>query len=340
MARPDQAPYVTAHILAQLLDSPALEAEALTAFQSVMRADGCDLPVLLREGRQVPLQWLRAVYPALDADGAARLGYAAGEQARLTSYAPLSLPLISAPTIREALRLVTFLPLITNSVSAHCLEQHEGMAIVLTVDTGDPVLDRFPVFYGAAALVRLVQLLSPEAADLVVHIAWPQPKGFSDHPECIAGRLQFNALFHHITVPNVTLGAPCQLADPVAYRAGLESLEVRLAGLGVGDSVRDRVRRLLGSQSALLTIDEAARLLNLSVSTLKRRLAADGTAYRALREAVSQERAVLMLADPSRSLESVATALGYSDIANFSHAFKRWTGRSPGAFRRESVDSP
>ncbi|MER5837517.1 AraC family transcriptional regulator, partial [Streptomyces sp. NPDC002130] len=39
------------------------------------------------------------------------------------------------------------------------------------------------------------------------------------------------------------------------------------------------------------------------------------------------------LLDRSVSVSEIATELGYSDLANFSHAFKRWTGRSPKDFR-------
>jgi AraC-like DNA-binding protein len=42
-----------------------------------------------------------------------------------------------------------------------------------------------------------------------------------------------------------------------------------------------------------------------------------------------------MLMDATLSLEAIASLLGYSDLSNFSHAFKRWTGHSPGAFRRQ-----
>jgi AraC-like DNA-binding protein len=34
------------------------------------------------------------------------------------------------------------------------------------------------------------------------------------------------------------------------------------------------------------------------------------------------------------SNDDIAVALGFRDPANFRHAFRRWTGRSPSAFRR------
>ena len=75
-------------------------------------------------------------------------------------------------------------------------------------------------------------------------------------------------------------------------------------------------------------------MLGMSISTAKRRLDAEGTTFRKLREAVLRERAIVRLLDPSLPVSQIAIDLGYSDLANFSHAFKRWTGQSPVPFRR------
>lgn len=330
---------ITAHILAQLLDSSILDGDAAAGFHAVMRAEGRDMAAMLRDGEQIPLRWFLEVYPHLDTQQAATMGYAAGEQARITSYTPLSLPLISAPTIHEVVRMLAFLPLITNSLSARCIERADDVAIVLTATSGDPALDRFIVFYGAAAFVRLLSLLSTDATDFTFHIAWPPPAGFAQQSECVAGRLRFDAPLHHIVVPRTTLQAACLFADPIAHRAALAALQARLDTLGFADNIINRLRQLLDSHRGLVAIDDAARLLCMSVSTLKRRLADRNTSFRALRESASRERALLLLADKSLSLESIANALGYSDRANFSHAFKRWTGMAPGAFRRHAWGS-
>jgi AraC-like DNA-binding protein len=36
-------------------------------------------------------------------------------------------------------------------------------------------------------------------------------------------------------------------------------------------------------------------------------------------------------------MPELARRLGFSDIANFYHAFRRWTGCAPGAYRKNQV---
>ncbi|WP_293389773.1 AraC family transcriptional regulator [Nevskia sp.] len=330
---------MTAHILAQLLDSPVLDADAIARFHALMQREGCELTAMVRQGVQTPLRWFREVFPALDADQAALLGHAAGEQARLTSYSPLSLSLVSAATIQEVMRLLAFLPLLSNSLSARLVERDTDTAVVLTAASSDPVLDRFLVFYCAAAINRLLQLLSDQPHGLAIDIAWPRPAGFQQQPAGGTDGFRFNAPRHQIVVSRATLQAACRFADPIAYQTELAGLQARMATLGIGDDITERLRRLLDTHRSLISIEEAAPTLHLSVSTLKRRLAEAGTSFRALRESVFQHRAMLLLADRSLSLESIADMLGYSDLANFSHAFKRWTGVSPGVFRRSSSEA-
>lgn len=336
VASPRREPLVTAHIFAQLLDSSLLDAVAVARFHAVLQREGCDLPEMVREGVQTPLRWLRDVYPELNADQAALLGYGAGEQARLTSYSPLSLPLISATTIHDALRVLDYLPLISNGVSARLVERADDVAIVITAAVDDPALDRFLVFYCASAIVRLLRLLAAAPFDLAVQFAWPQPAGFEHPLAWESGSLRFDAPLHYIVMPNASLNVACRFADSIAYRAELAGLRARMASLGVSDDVVERLRSLLGKHGSLVSIEDAATQLHMSVSTLKRRLSEAHTSFRELRESVLKDRAILLLADASLSLPVIAEALGYSDLTNFSHAFKRWTGIAPGVFRTSS----
>jgi AraC-like DNA-binding protein len=71
-----------------------------------------------------------------------------------------------------------------------------------------------------------------------------------------------------------------------------------------------------------------------SPRTLKRKLADLGTGFSELLEEQQRERALMLLRSEQLSLEDVAARVGYSDVANFTRAFRRWTGLTPGAYRR------
>lgn len=88
--------------------------------------------------------------------------------------------------------------------------------------------------------------------------------------------------------------------------------------------------RLLDGQS---DIEGAARLAGLSVQTLQRRLRLKGYTYRDILSAVRHRRALDLLTEAELPVVEIALALGYEDHASFTHAFTRWTGRSPAHYR-------
>jgi AraC-like DNA-binding protein len=71
-----------------------------------------------------------------------------------------------------------------------------------------------------------------------------------------------------------------------------------------------------------------------SVRTLQRRLSDMDTTFSAVVNAAQVRVASELLAQSDFSLTEIAHQLGYSDQANFTRAFYRWTGLSPGAYRR------
>jgi len=83
-----------------------------------------------------------------------------------------------------------------------------------------------------------------------------------------------------------------------------------------------------------VTADDAAAAMHMSARTLQRRLEAEGTSFSDVLDATREEVARALLADPALPLAEVAYRTGFADLATFSRAFKRWTGKPPGQFRR------
>ena len=96
----------------------------------------------------------------------------------------------------------------------------------------------------------------------------------------------------------------------------------------------ERLRRFMWQTlPAWPDLKRTARHLNLSVSTLQRRLAREGQTFQKVKDALRCEMAMSRLGGASTSIDSLAEEVGFADSAAFRRAFKSWTGRPPGSYR-------
>ncbi|MEU7224109.1 AraC family transcriptional regulator [Streptomyces chrestomyceticus] len=107
-----------------------------------------------------------------------------------------------------------------------------------------------------------------------------------------------------------------------------------------GTTVTERVRRTLvlalraAGPARLPEAAEVAARLAVSPATLRRRLQEEGTSYRRLKDAVRRDAAISSLAAGREPIAELAARLGFSEDTAFHRAFRRWTGTTPGAYRR------
>lgn len=320
----------------QLLQSQALDPDAVARLRNIMAREGTAEGTLIQHDVQVPLRWFREAYPELDVDQATLLGFAFAEQAHLTSFGPLSFPLVSAGSVAEIVELLTYLPLVSTALSPQFHPTDQGLTVGLTGHAGDPALDCLVVTYCGSTLLRLLDMLAGEVPAVTLHLSWPAPAFLAqtNQEDVLAGRLFFDAPTSFLHIPADTLNEACRFSDPVAYRLAIADLQRTLDERNGTASFSEKVRRLLEKADPGQRRSQwVARELSISTSTLKRRLSEEGTSFRALHQSFLRERAMLRLLDRSVSVSEIATDLGYSDLTNFSHTFKRWTGRSPREFR-------
>jgi AraC-like DNA-binding protein len=124
-------------------------------------------------------------------------------------------------------------------------------------------------------------------------------------------------------------------ADPMV-RALLDERIQQLKG-AQGSEFSDDIRRLLRTRltSNHCSADDVAHLLAMHRRTLSRRLKDDGMGYRAITNEIRFEIARQLLMDTQVPLAQIAAALGYSEASAFTRAFRRWSGRTPTAWRDE-----
>ena len=86
-----------------------------------------------------------------------------------------------------------------------------------------------------------------------------------------------------------------------------------------------------------VSIGLVAQALNMSRQTIYRRLKGENTSFSALLDEIRKDRSVEYLRVKDKTIEEIAFLLGYSETSAFNPAFKRWFGKSVGAYRRNTI---
>lgn len=96
-----------------------------------------------------------------------------------------------------------------------------------------------------------------------------------------------------------------------------------------------RVRTYLGQTGwNAATLNDTAEAMHMTPRTLIRRLAADGTSFQEIKDALRRDIAIRDLQSGRKSIEAIALDVGFSSAANFHRAFRRWSGSTPSSYRR------
>lgn len=191
---------------------------------------------------------------------------------------------------------------------------------------------------GALTLLRLLRHLLGEErwAPRAVVLAHERPDDVSEHVRLFGVAPTFGTRYTELRFDAALL----RREVPDADRSLVPIVEQRLQELLGCDAheepwVRDlRFRvasRLCDGHPSLAQL---APDLGLSARTLQRRLGDRGLVWRDIVQETRLRLATRYLEESDTDLTEVAFLLGYAEQSAFTHAFRRWTRKSPGAHRR------
>lgn len=177
---------------------------------------------------------------------------------------------------------------------------------------------------------------------LRVDFAHPAPPGLEDLKiyEEVFREVRFDRDEHAMWINSAALDLPHRAPD----RSLLQILTHHADGLlrqlssrphGFAERARATISETLvaGNSSA----DQVARRLAVSLRTLHRRLAEEGTSHGELVDDVRRTQAMLHLSSNRFSIGEISFLLGFAHPNGFHKAFKRWTRMTPAQFREEAL---
>jgi AraC-like DNA-binding protein len=291
-------------------------------------------------------RYMRLGHGAIQLTGDPALGLRMGRLSRLSQAGLAGVTAAQAPTVREAARCLTRFEALYGSnyrgqSSFH--EDAEGAWLRFYSISPYNAYNRFVVDSILAGWLQQLSSLSPQpiAAERI-DIEFQAPdyhEAYSVLGQC---PIQFGAEQNQVRLSLASLAQRNPEHCPSTWRHLLQLCERELEQLTRTRSLRERIIQLLGpllNGGREPDLEEVAARLKLPTWTLRRKLAEEGTQFRAVLNDTRRDLAMTYIRDTELAFGEIAYLLGFASAEAFQRAFKRWTGQTPGEFRRSHRQS-
>lgn len=248
----------------------------------------------------------------------------------------LGLALKTAPTIEGALeRLVRYILVLSDTLEYELVDAAGGRVFALT---GRPHHRRGAALANECALAAVLssmrQIRGSKLIPLTVRFRHPGPLDDQQHRAFFGCPIDFEADIDGIEFSHTDLAGPTLLGDDglstyLLHR--LDDLKARTTQRSIVDDVRAAIAESLPDGQP--NKSRIARRLGMSERTLHRHLSDHGETFQAITTAARRDAAQSLLASTAHSLTDIAFLTGFSDQTAFTRAFRRWTGKTPAAYR-------
>jgi len=248
----------------------------------------------------------------------------------------LGLGWLASDSLKSALdRLVRFQRLVSTNADIHLGETGDAYELI-------GQLKRTPKHFEPASADALLALILRLCRLALSESMTPREVQLAHNPDTCLGA--YEAYFGCTVMPDAPRyalvfdkGLMEQIlpgANPLLARINDDAVRDYLARYELADFAT-QVRRLLIDTLTESGSDQAAiaRELNVSVRQLQRELQERGLTFKGLVEEVRRELAISYLTEKQKSIGEITYLLGYTEPANFGRSFKKWTGKTPAAFR-------
>ena len=169
-----------------------------------------------------------------------------------------------------------------------------------------------------------------------VDFAFDKPADAEDYEVLFQAPVRFNQAQNALHIAAQHLDVPIVQTEE-SLAGFLKTAPYQLLVMVDNDnSLASQVRAIIGRDFSLEmpSAESVADSLNMSVTTLRRRLQKEDTSYQKIKDECRREAATNYLSYGELSNNEIAELMGFDDSSAFFRSFKKWTGMTPGDYRR------
>jgi AraC-like DNA-binding protein len=174
---------------------------------------------------------------------------------------------------------------------------------------------------------------------LKLKLAFSKPQYPEKYREVFGIMPEFECEHNEMIFENAALLIPMKAYNPETFLVLSQHLESRLIQLSNSEKVTDKVKKVLYTsfKYQFPDIDSVAEKLNFSSRTLQRKLSEEDTSFKEVLQETRFGIAQQLLSQDHLTVSEISYILGYSDLANFSRSFKKYSGKSPLEYKENSL---
>jgi AraC-like DNA-binding protein len=317
-------------------------AESLGASVPRLLADADLNPRELQDGdNRIDLIYLmRLGYGAIRQTGHPEIGLLSGSQSNVSVFGYVGLAAMTAPTLGDALRILTEYEALQGrcyrgSSRLECHPDGARLAFYSIAPYNDYTY--FVVDAVLSGWVALIHWITGRN-DLITEaqIEFSTPAYYECYPAAFPCPVHFHQEINALVLKNGALDIPLIHRDPTLHASLLKTCDQLLTQVALADSYRNKVLKVLGTMlhGKTPSIEEVAQQLCIPPWTLRRKLKDEDTAFQTLVDEMRRDVALSYMKNTGLSFGEIAYLLGFSTPGAFQRAFKRWSGTTPGEYRK------
>ena len=280
------------------------------------------------------IAFLEAAAEALNEDF---LGFSLAEEFDCRDLGLLYYIMASCDTLGGALKRASRYSRITNEAIEIQYREAVEPTLRLTYSGIPRHADRHQIEFCIVAMVRVSRLLcGRQLLPIRVSLMHVRSEGISRFARFLGKDIEFGSDADEIGFPAGSAEWALVNADPrlnkILLKVCEESLNARKRNNGaLRVTVQNTIAPLLPHGQAHAHV--VAKKLGMSERTMSRRLAEEGVTFIEILQQLKASLADRYLEDESIPISRIAWLLGFEDASSFSHACRRWTGKSPRELR-------
>jgi AraC-like DNA-binding protein len=259
-----------------------------------------------------------------------------------TTFHALGYAWLASDTLKHAFeRMVRYVHLVSNAGNVSMQADAQGYWVTLAARVPD--IRPAPAALDAtfAAVVRMCRTsYGEDFAPRRVQLAHGRPACAEQFESYFRCAVEFDASPSALLLDARQLDAELPTANAELAHASDKIISQYLAHLDrthIAPQVKAKLLDLLSSGK--LNEAQMAVALNQSERSLQRKLRAEGTSFSQLLEETRRELAQRYIENSRLSITETAYLLGFAEPANFTRAFRRWTGQTPSDYRQQHVSA-